>query len=179
MAGNSDNIFVGAVNAVYYTTAGATLPTSLANWETIKASWTAAGLVSEDGISESPSWDTNDIKDSDGNICRVIKTSDALEYGLAFLETTDATEDFVLGGHAHPGTPHNVTGAMPAVRAIVIDTRDPARVQQRLIVIPRGQVKEQKERVYSAADSVKWGATVTAYKDTNGNKAQIFRGAYV
>jgi hypothetical protein len=66
-AGDSDNIFVADTIKVYYATEGTTLPTSLSNWETAKSSFTDVGLLSEDGYKESPSWDTTDVKDSDGN----------------------------------------------------------------------------------------------------------------
>jgi hypothetical protein len=178
-AGDSDNIFVADTIKVYYATEGTTLPTSLSNWETAKSSFTDVGLLSEDGFKESPSWDTTDVKDSDGNVCRTIKTGDALEWGMAFLETTDAIEDFIYGAHAHSGTPGNITGALPPVKVVVADLRDSVQKQQKLVVIPRAQIKDRGEVVYASSDSAKYECTLTSYKDASGNKAQIFRGAYV
>jgi hypothetical protein len=175
--GTSANIFVGTLGACYYAASGTALPTSLSNWDSVKTSFTDVGLIAEDGFTETPSIDTNETKDIEGNTCRVIKASDSYEVSFGMLETSDAVEDFVLGGHADPGTPLNITGALPTTKVVVLDLRDNVNMKRRLICIPRAKVKEQAERVYTSSDPVTWGVTIAAEFDGT-KKASIFKGTY-
>ena len=161
----SGAIFRGAV--------GATLPTdakSAIDTETYKS----LGYVSEDGVTNSNSPESDTEKAWGGDIVLTIQTSKEDTFGLSLIETLNkdvlATvygEDNVTGDIKTGITVKaNSTEAEEYAYIIVMIMRNGALKR---ICIPKGKITEVGEISYSDGESVKYEITITAMPDDSNN----------
>ena len=82
----AENVRVGVTGAVYFAPAGTAVPTSVSG--VLNAAFVDVGYIGEDGVSESISADTNDIKAwQNGDVVRRVQTSHDYTVSFTMLRT--------------------------------------------------------------------------------------------
>ena len=166
---NTKNVSVGKPKvggAVYMAPIGTTLPETAA--EALDAAFVAMGYISEDGVSNSATRTTQDIKDWGGEVVRNSQTEKKDVWKMKFIEALNI--NVLKATHGD----ENVTGTLEegiVVRenakelnryAWVIDTILNEDAIKR-IVIPEGKITEIADIVYKADEVIGYDATLTAY----------------
>lgn len=167
MAAVADNVRVGVTGVVRFAPAGTAIPTTLAG--AVDAAYKDVGYLSEDGITESISTDTNEIKAwQNGDIVRRVQTGHGVSYQLTMLETVEASLELFYGNFNDVSDSSTITGAQAFRGRWVIDVDDGA--DDLRIVIPDGQIVEKGDVTYSSGDPVSYPITIAAYPDATGVK---------
>jgi len=175
MAGTASNVTTGKPKtggAVFMAPVGTTAPTDAKT--ALDNAFTDLGFVSEDGVTESVTISTTNIKEWGGGIVLVTQDEKTATLKFKLIEYLNANvQKFVNGDDNVTGT--LVAGMHIAVngdeadeRILVIDqimrNDTPFR-----IVIPRAQISEIGEVTYKSNEAVGYDVTVTAIKDDNGD----------
>jgi len=154
---------------------GSTLPTDAS---TAVAGGTALGYVGDDGLTNSYSRDSEQIREWGGRIVRVLQTDVTDTWALAFIQSASSdvlkavwgdTEVTVVA--AVPGTSgEKITvardGAPLPAKVFVFDMVDAGN--KRRVVLPNAQITETEDIAYQRGAAVQYGVTITAYPDENG-----------
>ena len=171
---NANNVTAGkprVAGSVYRAATTATAPTAADS--TLGSAFKSLGYISEDGVKNSNSPDTEDIKAWGGDI--VLNTLTGKEDKWTFKLIESMSTD-VLG--AVYGS-SNVSGALatgitvqaksvaPEAAMYVIDMILKNNVLKR-VVIPNATVSEVSEVVYADNEAVGYEVTITAVPDSNG-----------
>lgn len=175
MANTADNVRVGVTGAVYFAPSGTAVPTSVST--ALNAAFNDVGYIAEDGITESTSTSTNDIRAwQNGDIVRRVQTSHDYTVAFTMLETKAKSLELYYGNFtAGPGGASGqvtVDGAQPYRGAFVLHVIDDTNLIR--IVIPDGQITERGDVTYANGDAIAFPVTITAYPDGNGDKAFIY-----
>ena len=158
--------------AIWRAAAGTTLPTDATT--ALSADFKALGYCSEDGLTNSNSPDTSDIKAWGGDTVLNIQEEKTDTFQFTLIEALNVEVLKAVYGSA------NVTGTLAtgitieanadeqeeAVWAIdmVMNSNTVKRV-----VIPHGKISEIGDISYADSDAVGYEVTVTALPDTDGN----------
>ena len=158
--------------AIWRAAAGTTLPTDATT--TLDAAFKALGYCSEDGLTNSNSPETTDIKAWGGDTVLNIQEEKTDTFQFTLIEVLNEEVLKAVYGSA------NVTGTLStgitieanadeqeeAVWAIdmVMNSNTVKRV-----VIPHGKISEIGDISYTDSDAVGYEVTVTALPDTSGN----------
>lgn len=158
--------------AIWRAAAGTTLPTDATT--TLGSAFKALGYCSEDGLTNSNSPDTTDIKAWGGDTVLNIQEEKTDTFQFTLIEVLNVEVLKAVYGSA------NVTGALAtgitikanadeqeeAVWAIdmVMNSNTVKRV-----VIPHGKISEIGDIEYTDSDAVGYEVTITALPDTDGN----------
>lgn len=158
----------GAINVA---DTSATLPTAVS---TALTGFTPLGYVSEDGLTNQNTIDSEDIKAWGGDTVLVIQTEKTDTFGLTLIEVLNVDvlkivfgDDNVTGTLAD-GITVNVNATELPEKAWVIDMVMRGGALKR-IVIPRAKVSEIGEVSYTDNEAVGYELTLTALPDANGN----------
>lgn len=168
---DTDAVLVGTTGAVLSAPAGTTGPTDPTTaWPT---GWVELGWISEDGVTESYSDDTNEINAwQNGATVRTVITGSTATYHFTPIETNPE----VLARY-HKGSEVvqevgdafatiEIIGAQTDIRAWAFDVIDgPNHVR---LYLARAEVTERGDISYTNADPVGYEMTLTAYPDSNG-----------
>ena len=157
--------------AVYVAPAGTTLPTSASS--TLSEEYKSLGYISEDGITNSNSPQTDFIKAFGGDKVLPItdEREDTFQFKLIEAFNTDVLKQ-VYGSANVTTTEDEITvkvnnSELPAyVYVIDLIMRDD-RVKR--IVLPVGYVSELGDITYSDSDAIGYDVTITAQSDSSGN----------
>lgn len=159
---------VGGALSVAATTA--TLPTDAT---TALTGFTGLGYISEDGITESITRESDDIKAFGGDVVLSSQTEFSNTFQLTLIEVlnVDVLKE-VFGASSVTGTlangiTVNVNSAELTERAWVFDLIVRGAVER--LVIPNGKITEVGETTYSDSDVIGYDITITAYPDVSGN----------
>lgn len=167
------NVTAGKPNvsgAIYHGPLSATLPTSTSDALT---GFTKLGYVSDDGVVNTNSPDTDTIKAWGGDTVLVIQNEKTDEFQLTLLEVLDPNVLKIIYGDS------NVTGTLdtgvtveattdePDEGAWVIDMTLRGGVAKR-IVIPDGKISEIGDITYKDDEAVGYEITIQAMADANG-----------
>lgn len=156
--------------AIYRAPAGTALPTDATS--TLAADFKELGLVSEDGVTNNNSPDTNNIKAWGGQTVLIVKNEQADEFTFTLIESLNAEVLATVYG----STNVTVTGSTIAVKAtadaipaavFVIDVRMTGNYAKR-IVIPAGSLSEVGEIVYKDDEPIGYEITIAALPDSAG-----------
>lgn len=134
-----------------------------------------SGLISEDGLNESPKRDTEDIKAWGGHLARVLQSDYAIEVTLTYIERTEETLKEVHGDAnvnvQASGAERNVSitknAAQLETKARIADMLD-GKTKVRL-VYPRSQITSVGESSYNHKGLITYPVTLKCYPDENGN----------
>ena len=166
---NTRNVSVGKPKvggAVYMAPSGTTLPQTAG--ETLGSAFVPMGYISEDGVSNSATRTTQDIKDWGGEVVGNPQIEKKDTFKLKFIEALNVNVLKATHGDA------NVSGTLEAG----ITVRENAKELNRYvwvidmilnedaikrIVIPEGKITEIADVVYKANDPIGYDATLTAY----------------
>lgn len=142
------------------------------------AAWPAAfkdiGWISDDGITESNSTDTTEIKGWQGGqtVRKVISSSEVTFSFTAIESNKTVLELYHKGSKVVTTTGKSVLAIKapgPDRRAFGFDLVDgDAHIR---IVIPDGEVTETGEITYKSDEAISYELTITAYPDANGTVA--------
>ncbi|MBZ4319536.1 hypothetical protein JNW98_09175 [Streptomyces sp. SCA2-4] len=163
---------VGITGAAYVAPKGTTAPTDATS--TWPAAATDIGWISEDGITESNSTDTSEIKGwQGGQTVRKVISSSEMTFKFTAIETSRAVLELY-----HKGAKMTTTNgkSVLAIKAPTTDRRlfgfdvidGSSHVR---IVIPDGEVTETGDVTYKADEAVSYEITVTGYPGADGTVA--------
>lgn len=177
MANTVTNVTAGkpkVAGAVFRAPLGTTLPTDATT--NLASAFVAMGYCSEDGVTNSNSPDSSDIKAWGGDTVLNIQESkdDTFQFTLLEVLNPDVLkavygDDNVTGtltgtsGIAVTANSKEVGGAVWAIDMVM---REDA---VKRIIIPNGKVSEIGDIVYSDSEAVGYEITITAMPDTAGN----------
>lgn len=158
--------------AIYRAPFGSTLPTSTS--ATLDAAFKELGYASEDGVVNTNSPETENIKAWGGQTVLTVQNSKDDTFAVTLIEALNADvlkavygSDNVTGSLS-TGITVNVNDAEAEAAAWVFDMimRDGA---SKRIVIPNGKITEIGEITYADNSAVGYAITITALPDKDGN----------
>ena len=173
---NASNVTAGKPKiggAIWRAPAGTAVPTS-ADSALDTAVWSNLGYVSEDGVTNSNSPESDDLKAWGGDTVLSLQTAKPDTYKYTLIEALNPEVLKYVYGDA------NVTGTLAtgiavkansddqAEQAIVVDMVLNGGVLKR-ICIPKGKVSEVGDIVYQDGGAVGYETTLTCVPDSNGN----------
>ena len=154
-----------------------TLPTDATT--TLPAGVTPLGLVGDEGVSLTRERSTDDIRAWGGQIARTVQTEFSETATLQFLESDKAEVLKEVYGEANV----TVTGGNIAIkhneqelppRVFVFDMKDGDK--RRRLVLPNAQITSTEDITLVHSDIIRYGVTITAYPDEDGNCAYEYIG---
>jgi len=139
--------------------------------------FTALGLVSEDGVSETTERGTEDVRAWGGDIARTVQTDFGLTYTFTLLETNATVLQEIHGvdnvtASGTTGTEAlaiKINEATLPKRSYVFEVKDGDNKIR--IAIPNGQITNVGDVTYVHSDVIRYEVTITCYKDDNGANA--------
>lgn len=170
----ANNVTVGKpkiAGAIFRAPAGTTVPTTADG--TLDNAFINLGFVSEDGVTNSNTAETENIKEWGGQVVLVVTTEKPDTFQLTLIDTLNADVAKAVYGDANVATTTggfsitaNATGADNAV--YVIDMAMTGGALRR-IVIPVAQLGEVGDIVYKSDEAVGYEITLNALPDASGN----------
>lgn len=159
--------------AVYRAPLGTTLPTDASS--ALDAAFKDMGFISEDGVVNSNSPESENIKDWGGRTVLVVSTDKPDTFKLTFIEATNANVLETVYG-ANNVTVDNQNNTI-TVRANADELSEFAYVIDmalrdgglRRIVIPDGQLSEVGDITYKSDEAIGYETTISALPDASGN----------
>lgn len=174
MANNVNEVSTGKPKisgAIYYAAEGATLPTDATSE---LSGFANLGYVSEDGVTNANSVESENIKAWGGDIVQSSQTEKTDTFQLTLIQSinTDVLK-------AVYGT-DNVTGSLATGITVKANAKEIptacwvidmilAEDTLKRVVIPRGKISELGDIVYNDTDPIGYQPTINALPDSNGN----------
>lgn len=154
-------------------------PTIPTDATTALSGFTCLGYVSEDGMVNAMSNDTEDIKAWGGDVVMTIKNDRTDTFKLTLIEIKDENVLKAVYGDGNVTVTAATTTAPKSIAVASNDDESPAcawvveMVMQggdpKRIVIPNGKITEIGEVTYKDDEAVGYEVTISAKPDTNGN----------
>ncbi len=173
---NVSNVSTGkpkVAGAVYRAPKGTTLPTDAST--ALANTYLDMGYISEDGVTNTNSPDSEKIKDWSGQTVLVVTTEKPDTFKLTFLEALNSNVlETVYGANnvtvsAQAGTIAVVANSAALDEYVyVIDMAMKGGALKR-IVIPNGSLSELGDIVYKSDEAVGYEVTLEALPDSSGN----------
>lgn len=171
---NATNVSVGKPKvggAVYAAPVGTTLPTSAT--ESLNAAFDELGYVSEDGLTNSNSPESETVKAWGGDNVLNIQTDRPDNWSLTLieslkkevLETVYGASNVTVDGSSNI-TVKATAGDMPSMAWVFDIILKGGRARR--IVIPNGTISELGDIVYKDNEAIAYNVTLTDVPDTNG-----------
>ncbi|MGW2425063.1 phage tail tube protein [Streptomyces sp. NPDC001709] len=172
MSLNANAVRVAVTGAAYVAAPKSKLPTdSTTAWD---AAFTDIGWISDDGITESNSTDTTEIKGwQGGQTVRKVISSSEMTFQFTAIETSKTVLELYHKGSKVTTTSGKSVLAIkapgPDRRTFGFDVIDgDSHIR---IVIPDGEVTETGDITYKSDEAVAYELTVTAYPGADGTVA--------
>lgn len=172
---NSSNVTVGKPKkggAIFYAPLGTTLPTNAI--DALADEFINVGFISEDGLTNTNSPESSDIKAWGGDTVLSMQTAkpDSFKFKLIEAKSADALK-YIYGsdnvaGDLETGITVTASTADMEYMSLVIDMELRGGILKR-IVIPTCKITAVEDIVYKDSDAVGYGTTVTATPDIDGN----------
>lgn len=171
MATDSSLVEVAATGAVYMSTVGAVAPTNAtAAWST---AWGELGFISEDGVTENPTMDNEEIKAwQSGAIVRRVITGSGLELSWTSIETNLRTLDLfypgsVLTAVTGPPAETKLDIKLPVAtpKAFGLDVVDGTKRIR--FVCPKGAIIDRGEVTYANGSAIGYQYTINVEPDAS------------
>lgn len=175
MAINSAEVSTGKpkiTGAIYYAPEGTSLPTDATS--ELNSAFANLGYVSEDGVTNSNSIESEDIKAWGGDIVQSSQTGKTDTYQLTLIQAINLDVLKAIYGEG------NVSGSLASGVTIKANAKEiPAACwvidmvlaenTLKRIVIPRGKISELGDIVYNDTDPIGYQPTINALPDSEGN----------
>jgi hypothetical protein len=170
MAANAAQVLVGATGAVYTAPLGTAAPTGATPaWA---VAWKELGYIGEDGITENPSLDNEEIKAwQSGAVIRKVITGSTLDFSFECIETNQSVLGLFYPGStitqvAGPPTETKLDQKLPVAVfvAMGLDIIDGTVLER--IIIPRAALSAREERSYANAAARGYTMTLSASPDS-------------
>ena len=157
---------------------GSPLPTDVSS--TIDASIVGVGYISDDGVSESMSRETDKIKAWGGDVVKIVQSEHSVTYQYTMIEAARAEVNREVYGEPNVAATvaTSAHGNQLAVKVTaeqlphmvrVIEIKDgDARLR---VVLPDSQITEVGDVTYQDASIIAYPVTVEAFPDDSGVKA--------
>ena len=154
-----------------------TLPTDESS--SLAAAFACVGYISEDGVTNSNSMDTDNIKAWGGDVVLALQTDKEDTFKFTMIEVLNATVlKAVFGDDNVTVTP--AAGTTPAKIAVAVNSKEQPECawvidmilrgdKIKRIVIPDSKITEIGDVVYKDDDVVGYEVTLTAMPDEDGN----------
>lgn len=169
------NVTVGKpaiTGAVFQAPAGSTLPTSTA--AALDAAFTELGYVSDDGVTNSNTPSSTEIKAWGGAVVAVPQSEKKDTFKLKLIETMNVDVLAAVFGTA------NVSGSLAAGSALSVNASEVPAASwvidmilrdntAKRIVIPSGKISEIGDVVYKDDEVAGYEITITCLPDSSGN----------
>lgn len=181
-AGTATNVTTGKRRidgGIYFAPAGTTAPTNATT--TLAAAFKNLGYISEDGVTNSLSKETANIKEWGGDVVDTVLNGQTDTFSFKFIESLNVDTLKCIYGT------NNVTESSGAITVTVNATEAPSGVyvidmiqngnRMKRIVIPNGKITELGDVVYKADEAVGYDVTLTAHLDSSGNTHYEYIGA--
>lgn len=159
---------------IYVAPLGSTMPTNVTT--ALTSAWADLGYADEDGVSITPSVETNDINAWQSAVpVKTTLTTVGLELQFKLLQTNQATTGFFLFGDDWTGNVSDIASLVlssdPSLNevSLVIEWEDDEGNTNRLL-IPRGIVTDREAVQLVRNDAVKYGITFRVL-DSSGTLA--------
>lgn len=164
--------------ALYYAPKGTTVPTDATT--ALGAAFIQTGYISEDGLTQEITRDSEDIKAWGGDTVLTTQTEYSEKFTFSLLETLDANVKKLVYGDANVTETNGAVTAISnstelAEHAMVFEMVQAGRAVRR--VIPCGKVSEIGEITYVDGEPVAYELTVTALPDASGNGSYEYTAA--
>lgn len=175
MAINSSEVSTGKpkiTGAIYYAAEGTTLPTDATS--ELDAGFVNLGYVSEDGVTNANSVESENLKAWGGDIVQSSQTEKTDTFQLTLIQSinTDVLKA-VYGAE-------NVTGTLATGITVLANAKEIPSASWvidmiltdntlKRIVIPRGKISELGEVVYNDTDPIGYQPTINSLPDEDGN----------
>ena len=159
--------------ALYRAALGTTLPTNAT--ATLAGGFVDLGYISDDGITNSNTIESDDVKAWGGDTVLSLQTDKTDTFSFTMLEVmNDGVLKAVFGdsnvsGTLASGLTINVNADEQKAASWVIEMVLNGVDAKKRIVIPNGKITEIGDVVYSDSEAVGYEVTITAIPDTNGN----------
>ena len=173
-AGTATNVTTGkrrVDGGIYFAPSGTTLPTNAT--ATLANTFKNLGYISEDGVTNSQSRETTEIKEWGGGVVDNPQTGFTDTFQFTLIESLNTDTLKAIYGDA------NVTESSGAITVTVKAAEAPSGVwvidmiqkgnKLKRIVIPNGKVSELGDVVYKADEAVGYDVTIAANLDSSGN----------
>lgn len=184
MSLDSKKIIIGApdqatTGAVAYAAIGTTLPTTAG--ASLSAAWKDTGYVSEDGVTLTPNYNTNDIKDWSKGAVRTLLNEFTGEVKFAFIQTdydalcaifgaSNVTKTAASSSHGEQITVKMGARMAPA-QAWCFSMKDgDAKVR---ICLPNAQPVLDGSLTFVADEPITWSLSLKCNADANGDNIII------
>lgn len=157
--------------AVYRAPVGSTAPTDAST--ALDSAFAELGFVSEDGVTNNNSPDSDNVKAWGGQVVLVVVNEKADEWTLTLIESLNPNVLKTVYGDAHVTVGQNGMITVQASadqlpsNAYVIDMQLKGGAMKR-VYIPNGDIKETGEVVYKDDEPIGYEITISALPDTNG-----------
>ena len=172
---NAQNVTTGKPKiggAIFRAPLGSTLPTDAVT--ALDAAFKNMGYISEDGVTNANSPESDNIKAWGGDIVYSYQTEKPDTFAFKLIEATNPEVLKAVYGDS------NVTGTLDTGVKVTANSAEQAEccwvVEMILkndvlkrIVIPSAKISEMEEIVYADQDAVGYGLTITATPDSEGN----------
>ena len=157
--------------AIFRAPIGSALPTDATT--ALNSAFVCLGYVSEDGLTQSLTRDSEEIKAWGGDTVMTTQTEFGENFQLTLIEPLNLDVKKAVFGDS------NVTGTLADGITTVVNSQELTAaswvfemVQNGAlcrIVVPNGKVSEMEDIEYTDSDPIGYGITITALPDTAGN----------
>lgn len=157
--------------AVFIAPTGTTLPTDATT--ALAEAFKALGYCSDDGLTNSNSASSSDVKAWGGDIVMTLQEEKPDQFKFTLIEALNEDVlkavygDANVTGSLSAGLTVNATSAETALNAWVVEMLMTGNTRKR-IVIPNGKISEVGDIVYKDDEAVGYEITLAALPDSNG-----------